>query len=69
MLHYMQGVSGGIVNILIGGNMDYSELISSYKHVSNFQWAWRYSCLNVTRKKPYKRYEGKANDVLIAFIG
>ena len=27
------------------------------------------SCLNVTHKKPYKRYEGKTNDVLIAFIG
>jgi hypothetical protein len=26
-------------------------------------------CLNVTHKKPYKRYEGKTNDVLIAFIG
>jgi hypothetical protein len=25
-------------------------------------------CLNVTHKKPYKRYEGKINDVLIAFI-
>ena len=38
-----------------------SEYISSYKHVSNFQWVWRYSCLNVTHKKPYKRYEGKTN--------
>jgi hypothetical protein len=26
-------------------------------------------CLNVTLKKPYKRYDGKTNDVLIAFIG
>ena len=34
-----------------------------------FQWVWRYSCLNVTHKKPYERYEGKTNDVLIAFIG
>jgi len=25
--------------------MDYSELISSCKHVSNFQWVWRYNCL------------------------
>jgi len=25
--------------------------------------------LNVTHKKPYKRYEGKRNDLLIAFIG
>ena len=25
--------------------------------------------MNVTHKKPYKRYEGKTNDVLIAFIG
>jgi len=25
--------------------------------------------LNVTHKKPYERYEGKDNDVLIAFIG
>jgi len=31
--------------------------------------AVKYSCLNVTHKKPYKRYEGKTNDVLIAFIG
>ena len=37
--------------------------------MSNFQWVWRYSCLNVTHKKPYKRYEGKTNDVLIAYIG
>ena len=48
--------------------MEYSEKISSYKHVSSFQCVWRYSCLNVTHKKPYKRYEGKINDVLIAFI-
>ena len=27
------------------------------------------SCLNVTHKKPYKRYEGKINDLLVAFIG
>jgi len=65
----IQGVSGGIVNILVGGSMDYSESISTYKHVSNFQWVWRYSCLNVTHKKPYKTYEGKTNDLLIAFIG
>jgi hypothetical protein len=25
-------------------------------------------CLNVPHKKPYKSYEGKTNDVLIAFI-
>jgi len=25
--------------------------------------------LNDTHKKPYKRYEGKTNDVLIAFSG
>ena len=37
--------------------------------MSNFQRVWRYGYLNVTHKKPYKRYEGKANDVLIAFIG
>jgi len=49
--------------------MDYSEQISSYKHVSKFQWVWRYSCLNVTLIKPYKKYEGKTNDVLIVFIG
>jgi hypothetical protein len=35
---YIQGVSGGTVNILGGGSMDYSEQINSYKHVSNFQW-------------------------------
>jgi len=28
-----------------------------------------YSCLNVTHKKPYKRYEGKKNDLSIGFIG
>ena len=49
--------------------MNCSEKISSYKHVSNLQWVWRYSCLNVTHKKPYKGYEGKTNDLLIAFIG
>jgi len=27
------------------------------------------SCLDVMHKNPYKRYEGKTNDVLIAFIG
>jgi len=27
------------------------------------------NCLNITHKKPYKRYEGKTNEVLIAFIG
>jgi hypothetical protein len=43
----LQGVSGGIVNILGGGSTDYSEEISSYKHVSNFQWVWRYSCFEV----------------------
>ena len=32
----IQGVSGGIVNILGGGSMYYSERISSYKHVSYF---------------------------------
>ena len=36
--------------------------------MSNFKWVWRYSCLNVTHTKPYKRYEGKTNDLLIAFI-
>jgi len=65
----IQGVSGGIVNILGGGNNGYSEEISSYKPLSSFQLVWRYSCLNVTHKKSYKRYEGKTNDLLIAFIG
>jgi hypothetical protein len=37
----IQGVSGGIVNILGDGSLDYSEYISSYKQVSNFQWVWR----------------------------
>ena len=37
--------------------------------MSSFQWVWRYSYLNVTHKKPYKRYEGKTNYVLIAFVG
>jgi len=36
--------------------------------MSNLQWVWRYSCLNVTHKKPYKRYEGKTDDILTAFI-
>jgi len=56
---FIQGVSGGIVNILGGGSMDYSEQMSSYKHVSNFKLVWRYSCFNVMHEKPYKRYEGK----------
>ena len=29
--------------------MDYSEEISLYKHVSNFQSVWRYSCLKLAR--------------------
>jgi len=33
---YIQGVPGGIVNILGFGSMDYSEYISSYKQVSKF---------------------------------
>jgi len=41
-----------MLNILGGGGMDYSEYIISYKAVSNFQWVWRYSCLNVTHKTP-----------------
>ena len=65
---YVQAVSGGIVNILGGDSMDYSELIRSHKHVPNFQWVWIYSCLTVTHKKPYKWYEGKTNDVLVACI-
>jgi len=48
----IQGVSGGIVNILEGGSMDCSGLISLYKHVSNFQWVWRYSCLKLARTDP-----------------
>jgi len=32
----VQGVSGGIVNILRDCSMEYSEKISSYKRVSNF---------------------------------
>jgi hypothetical protein len=64
----IQGV-WGTVNILGGGSMDYSEYISSYKHVSNFQLVWRYSCLNVTHRKPYKRHEGKTNILFIAFTG
>jgi len=34
----------------------------------NFRWVWRYSRLNVMPKTPYERYEGKTNDVFIAFI-
>jgi len=37
--------------------------------VSNFQWVWRYSCLNVTHKNRYKRYKGKTNDLFTAFNG
>jgi hypothetical protein len=37
----IQGVSRGIVNILGGGSMDYSEYKNSYKHVSIFQWVWK----------------------------
>jgi len=48
----IQGFSGGMVNILGGGSMDYSEYISSYKHVSNFQWVWKYSCLKLARTDP-----------------
>jgi len=45
----IQGISGRIVNILGGGSMDYSEWINSYKHVSKFEWMWRYSCLKLVR--------------------
>ena len=41
----------------------------SFNHVSNCRWVWRNSYLNVIHIKPYKRYEGKTNDVLIAYIG
>jgi hypothetical protein len=51
-LRNIQGVSGKIVNILGGGSMDYSEQIISYKHVSNFQWLRKYSCLNLARTDP-----------------
>ena len=46
----VQGVSGGIVNILEGGRMDYSEQMSSYKHVHNFHWVWSYRCLKLAHK-------------------
>ena len=50
MLRYIvQGVSGGIVNIWGGCSVDYSQYISSYKHVCNFQWVWRYSSLMLAR--------------------
>ena len=35
--------------------------------MSNFQLVSRYSYLNVTHRKPHKKYERKTNDVLIAF--
>ena len=38
-------------------------------HVSNFQCVWRYNCLNVTHKKPYKGMKEKKNEVLIPFTG
>ena len=36
----IQGVSGGIVNVLADGSKDYCEQVISYKHVSNFEWVW-----------------------------
>jgi hypothetical protein len=51
----IQGASAGIVNILWGGIMDYSEKISSYKAVSNFQLVCRYSCSKVEHKAAYKK--------------
>jgi len=48
----IESVSGGIVNILGGTSMAYSEQISSYKHVSNFRWVWRYRCLNLACADP-----------------
>ena len=60
----IQGVSGGIVNILGGGNNGYSEEISSYKPLSSFQLVWRYSCLNVTHKKPYKFIRGVSGGIV-----
>jgi hypothetical protein len=35
---HILGVPGGMVNILRGGSMEYSDQVSSYKHVSNFKW-------------------------------
>jgi hypothetical protein len=49
--------------------MHQASKISFCHELSNFQCVCRYSCLNVTHKKPYKRYEGKINDLLIEFIG
>ena len=46
---FIEGVSRGIVNILGGGSMDYSEYVTSYKHVSNFQCVGRYSSLKLAR--------------------
>ena len=74
----IQGVSGGIVNILGGDTMDYSEWISSYKHVSSFQWVWRYSCLKLAGTDQIfsvgmdgkRSLQGKVNtrDELVALI-
>ena len=35
--------------------------------MSNFQWVWRYSCLNVTHKKAYKSTKERQM-ILIALI-
>jgi hypothetical protein len=48
----IQGVSGGIANILGVCIIDYSELKSLYKHLSNCQWMRRYSCLKLELKNP-----------------
>jgi hypothetical protein len=47
----IQGVSGGIVNLLGGGIMDYSESISSYKHVSHSKYfrRWYYGLFRVNK--------------------
>jgi len=64
-----------MVNILVGGSTDYSEQICTYKHVSNFPWAQRYSCWNLAHTDLWgwmKRevYKEKVNtrDELVARI-
>jgi len=34
--------------------MDYSDYVSSYKHVSNFPWVWKNSCLKLARTDPMR---------------
>jgi hypothetical protein len=44
---FIQGDSGGKVNMLGGDNIGHFEKQRLYQHVSNCEWLLRHSCLNL----------------------